>query len=110
MNHGKIDSNCRERRQWLYVVELLFLAGIFLESESMVGRWMDFITIIIVPFGAVLGAVSVYYILGYEEIKEELETGREKPLGRYFKPLAKYVYVPFAVIVFLLGILYGGIG
>lgn len=89
---------------------IALLAGIFLESESMVGRWMDFITIIIVPFGAVLGAVSVYYILGYEEIKEELETGREKPLGRYFKPLAKYVYVPFAVIVFLLGILYGGIG
>lgn len=89
---------------------IVLLVGIFLESEPLVGKWMDLITIIIVPFGAVLGAISIYYILGYEEIKEELETGKEKPLGRYFKPLAKYVYVPLAVIVFLLGILYGGIG
>lgn len=89
---------------------IALLVGIFLESEPLVGNWMDFITIIVVPFGAVLGAVSIYYILGYEEIREELETGRDKTLGGYFKFLAKYVYVPLAVIVFLLGILYGGIG
>lgn len=89
---------------------LALLVGVFLESGPMVGSWMDFITIIIVPFGAVLGAVSIYYILGYEEIEKELEMGRKKKLGRYFKPLAKYVYVPLAVVVFILGILYGGIG
>ena len=89
---------------------IAFLVGIFIEAEPNVGSWMDFITIIVVPFGAVLGAVSIYYILGYDEIKEELETGRDKPLGKYFKPLAKYVYVPLSVIVFVLGILYGGIG
>lgn len=89
---------------------IALLVGIFLEAEPKVGSWMDFITIIIVPFGAVLGAVSIYYILGYEEIRSELETGRKKPLIGLFKPLAKYVYVPLAIIVFVLGILYGGIG
>ena len=89
---------------------IALLVGIFLESEPKVGSWMDFITIIVVPFGAVLGAVSIYYILGYKEIREELEEGREKPLGEFFGPLAKYVYVPLAVIVFILGIVYGGIG
>ena len=89
---------------------IAFVVGLFLEAEPKVGSWMDFITIIVVPFGAVLGAVSIYYILGYDEIKEELEEGRSKPLGKYFKPLAKYVYVPMSVIVFVLGILYGGIG
>ena len=82
---------------------IAFVVGLFLEAEPKVGSWMDFITIIVVPFGAVLGAVSIYYILGYDEIKEELEEGRSKPL-------AKYVYVPMSVIVFVLGILYGGIG
>ena len=89
---------------------IAFVVGLFLEAEPKVGSWMDFITIIVVPFGAVLGAVSIYYILGYDEIKEELEERRSKPLGKYFKPLAKYVYVPMSVIVFVLGILYGGIG
>lgn len=89
---------------------LALLVGIFLEAEPKVGSWMDFITIIVVPFGAVLGAVSIYYILGFDEIKKELELGRDKPLGRFFGPLAKYVYVPLAVIVFILGLVYGGIG
>ena len=89
---------------------LALLVGIFLEAEPKVGSWMDFITIIVVPFGAVLGALSIYYILGFDEIKKELELGRDKPLGRFFGPLAKYVYVPLAVIVFILGLVYGGIG
>ena len=89
---------------------LALLVGIFLEAEPKVGSWMDFITIIVVPFGAVLGAVSIYYILGFDEIKKELELGRDKPLGKYFGPLAKYVYVPLAIIVFILGLVYGGIG
>lgn len=84
--------------------------GIFLESEPRVGSWMDFITIIVVPFGAVLGAISIYYILGFGEIKKEMETGRMKPLGGYFGKIAKYIYVPLVVIVFVLGLLYGGIG
>lgn len=94
----------------LICTAIAFAVGVFIEAEPKVGSWMDFITIIVVPFGAVLGAISIYYILGYDEIKEELETGREKSLPAYFKPLAKYVYVPLSVIVFVLGILYGGIG
>ncbi|MBT9778032.1 sodium-dependent transporter [Clostridium sp. MCC353] len=89
---------------------ITFGVGLFLEAEPKVGSWMDFITIIVVPFGAVLGAVSIYYILGFNEIKKELESGREKPLSGFFGPLAKFVYVPLAVIVFVLGIMYGGIG
>ena len=89
---------------------IALLVGLILEAEPKVGSWMDFITIIVVPFGAVLGAVSIYYVLGYEEIRRELEEGREKGLPGIFRSLAKYVYVPLAVIVFILGIVYGGIG
>lgn len=89
---------------------LSFFVGIFLEEEAKVGNWMDFITIIVVPFGAVLGAVSIYYILGYDKIAAELSLGREKPLPKAFRPAAKYLYVPLTVIVFLLGLIYKGIG
>lgn len=89
---------------------IALMTGIFLEAEPKVGSWMDFITIIVVPFGAVLGAVSIYYVLGYKEIRKEMEVGRNKPVGSFFGALAKVVYVPLSVIVFILGILYGGIG
>ncbi len=84
--------------------------GLFLEHGDSVGWWMDFITIDIVPIGAVLGAISVYYILGYRKIKEEMDQGRERPLPVVFGALAKYVYVPLTVIVLILGFLYNGIG
>ncbi len=84
--------------------------GIFIEDGNRVGAWMDFVTILVVPFGALLGAFSIYYILGWKEIGEELSTGRRQPLGTWFCTIGKYIYVPLAVFVFILGILYGGIG
>ena len=89
---------------------IAFGVGVFLEDGNKVGSWMDFITILVVPFGALLGAVSIYYILGWKEIGEELSAGRRQPLGKWFCSLGKYVYVPLAIFVFILGIIYGGIG
>lgn len=83
--------------------------GIFLEAEPKVGAWMDFVSIIIVPFGAVLGAISIYYVLGWEEIRSELEQGHG-PVSDLFGIVGKYVYVPFTIIVLVLGLIYGGIG
>lgn len=31
---------------------------------------MDFITIQVVPIGAVLGAISIYYVLGWSKLQE----------------------------------------
>ena len=77
--------------------------GIFIEDG-------DFVTILITPFGALLGAISIYYVLGWDAIGEELSLGRKKPLPGWFGKLAKYVYVPVAIAVFILGIIYKGIG
>ena len=84
--------------------------GIFMESEARVGAWMDFITIVVVPIGAVMGAVSVYYILGWSKLRKELECGRTKPLSPLFGPVGKYVYVPLTILVVILGFVFKGIG
>lgn len=83
--------------------------GIFIEAEPKVGAWMDFVSIIIVPFGAVLGAISIYYILGWDEIRKELELGHG-PLSEIFGKTAKFLYVPLTVVIMILGLIYGGIG
>ena len=89
---------------------ICFGAGLFIEAEPNLGAWMDFITIKIVPLGAVLGALSVYWVLGYDKIKVELEIGRTKPMNKWFGPVAKYIYVPLTIAVFVLGLIYNGIG
>ena len=84
--------------------------GIFMEAEERVGSWMDFITIVVTPIGAVLGAISIYYVLGWPKIRKELELGREKPLSNTFGAVAKWIYVPLTIIIVLLGFYYKGIG
>ncbi len=84
--------------------------GLFLEAESNVGQWMDFITIGVVPIGAVMGAVSVYYVLGWPKLRQELQLGRKKPISAAFGAVGRYVYVPLTILVLILGFALGGIG
>lgn len=61
-----------------------------------------------VPGGAVLGAFAVYWVLGVPAIKQEIMTGRARPLGRAFDFLAKYVYVLLAGAVVVCSFLIPG--
>lgn len=88
---------------------LVFAIGVFLEPEASVGNWMDFITILVVPFAAVLGAVSIYYVLGWPTLKRELQNGHPQ-ISEWFGRAGRYVYVPLTIVVFILGLLYHGIG
>lgn len=89
---------------------ITFIISVCIENGDIVGKWMDVVTIYIIPFAALLGAITIYYILGWNALKQELNKGRKKPVGPTFKFLGKYVYVFLALIILILGILYNGIG
>lgn len=89
---------------------ITFIVSVCIENGDIVGKWMDVVTIYIIPFAALLGAITIYYILGWNALKRELDKGRKKPVGPTFKFLGKYVYVFLAIIILILGILYNGIG
>lgn len=90
---------------------IVFGAGLFIEYEPYLGRWMDVVTIYIVPIGALLGAVMIYWVLGMDNIGRELMTGRKKPLLHGFAFLAKYVYIFLAGAVVVCSFtIKGGIG
>ena len=91
------------------IAAVVFGVSLFLEKLDNMGAWLDTVTIYIAPFGALLCAVFIYFVLGMPAIKGELNLGRKKPLGRSFDVLA-YVYVAVAAAVLVLGIIYGGIG
>lgn len=89
---------------------ITFAISVCIENGDIVGKWMDVVTIYIIPFAALLGAITIYYILGWNALKQELDKGKKKPVGPTFKFLGKYVYVFLAIIILILGILYNGIG
>ena len=89
---------------------IVYAAGIWIEYEPRLGSWMDAITIYVVPFGAVLCATIIYWVLGTDRICAELNQGRAKPLGKAFRITAKYFYVGLTILVLICSILYKGIG
>lgn len=107
-----LEKRFKLKRKFVLLL-LAFLClgiGLMIEEETVVGMWMDIISIYIIPLGAVLGAISWFYILDEDTLKNELNKGSKKEYGDAFINIGKKIYVPIALIVFILGLIYGGIG
>lgn len=83
--------------------------GLYIEPVHRVGPWMDVVSIYIIPFGAVLGAISWYWILKKESYMEEINLGSVKPRSELYHSVGKYLYVPITLLIFILGVIYGGL-
>ena len=84
--------------------------GVFIESGDSVGAWMDAVSIYIIPLGALLAGIIFYWVCPKGFAREQVETGAKKPLGIWFEPVTKYVFVGITLVVYVLGIFFGGIG
>lgn len=84
--------------------------GIFIESGDAVGMWMDAVSIYIIPLGALLAGIMFFWVCPKGYARGQVEEGREKPLGKWFEPVTKYVFVGITLVVYVLGIFFGGIG
>lgn len=100
-----------KRNHAVFIVGLIvFVVGLFIEYEPYMGKWMDIITIYIVPIGAVLCSTMIYWVLGTKKIGDELAIGAKKHVGNIFCFTAKYIYVFLAAAVVVLSFVYKGIG
>lgn len=86
------------------------VVGIFIESGNSVGAWMDAVSIYIIPLGALLAAVMFFWVCPKGFARKQVELGTDKKLGKWFEPVTKYVFVGITLIVYVLGIFFGGIG
>lgn len=84
--------------------------SIFIENGDAVSTWMDVISIYVIPLGALLAGIMFFWVCPKGFAKEQAELGCSKKLGAWFEPLTKYVFVGITLIVYILGIFFGGIG
>lgn len=84
--------------------------GLILENGDTLGTWMDVVSIYIIPLGALLAAIMFFWVCGSRFAREQAQLGREKKIGAWFEPMTKYVFCGLTIIVYILGIFYGGIG
>ena len=71
---------------------------------------MDVCSIYICPLGALLAAVMFFWVWGKGDALAQVNQARKKPLGRWFYPLAKYLFCGVTLLVLVLGAVMGGIG
>ena len=86
------------------------VVGIFIESGDTVSAWMDIVSIYIIPLGALLAAIMFFWVCPKGYAREQVQMGRKKPIGRWFEPVTKYLFVGLTLAVYILGIFFGGIG
>lgn len=83
--------------------------GAFIESASMVGAWMDILSIYIVPLGATLAGIVIFWVFGMRVFYKEVDIGASAPLPRSFTYLSKYLFCSIAILIVVLSVLLGGL-
>ena len=78
--------------------------------QGIVSGWMDAVSIYICPLGVMLAAIMFFWVAGKDFAISAVNEGKNKPIGRWFIPLGRYVLVPLAFIALVAGAILGGIG
>lgn len=79
--------------------------------QGIVEGWMNFVSIYVCPLGAGLAGIMFYWVFGEKFVREQVQKGRMRPVGRWLEPTTKLLFCGLTVAVLILGILTpGGIG
>ena len=98
------------RKLSLAIVGIVTLGvGVFVEGD-LLSAWMDSISIYVIPLGALLAGITMFWVCGSRFARNAIQEGRKKPVGKWLEPMTKYVFCGVAVAVYILGIFFGGIG
>lgn len=99
------------RRGAIGIVAVVSIAaGLILQDGDNLGVWMDIVSIYFIPLGALLAAVIFFWVCGKSFAREQVELGHKGRLTVLFEPLTRYAFCGVTFAVYILGILYGGIG
>ena len=83
---------------------ICFGVGVNMEAIVKWGPWMDFVSIYIIPIGAVIGAVSWFWVIKKDEILDEVNSGASKRYGAFWYNTGRFLYVPLAMLLCIIAL------
>ena len=60
--------------------------------------------------GAALAGIMFFYVMKKKTALDAVNLGAKKPVGRWFLPFGRFVYVPLCIVALVAGAILGGIG
>lgn len=105
----EVQRRLKIPRNWAVVMVISFSAvvSLFIENGEVVGVWMDVVSIYMVPLGALLAGIMFFWVCGSKFVLEQVNLGARKKIGKWFIPVAKYLFIIVTFIVFICGIFWG---
>lgn len=95
----------------IILASIAFIAGLPMAVNSHLFHvFIDIVTVYLAPLGAVLAAITFFWVYGIDNAKTEVNKAVKKQVGKLWEFLARYVFVIVSIAVLILGIIYGGIG
>ncbi len=94
----------------IYVALITIGGGLLLLNGDRLSNWMDVVSIYIIPLGAILASIMFFWVCGTKFAREQTQLGHKKTLTPKFEFLSRYIFCGVAILVYFLGIIYGGIG
>lgn len=78
--------------------------GLNMEAIFQWGPWMDFVSIYIIPIGAMLGAISWFWIMKKDTFLPEINKGSKHIKGTAWHTIGKFVYVPITILLCIIAL------
>lgn len=91
----------------MIVLAVSAVVSLFIENGEVVGKWMDVVSIYIIPLGALLAGVMFFWICGSKFVLEQVNKGSKRKIGRFFIPLSKYVFTIVTLLIIICGVFLG---
>lgn len=100
------------RRKSAIVVGIVALAiGLILDlNMNYFGKFADFVSVILIPLGAVISLGIYFYCIDRNKVIAEINKGSNFKTGSIIVWFGRYIFIPGTVIIIILGLIYGGIG
>jgi NSS family neurotransmitter:Na+ symporter len=88
------------RASVLVIAGVAFLCGLPLAVNQVAfDGFVNLITVYLVPIGAAIAGVLFFWVLGMGRARAEVNLGADKPVGVWWDPVAKYLFVGVAILI-----------
>ena len=67
--------------------------------EGIVSGWMDIFSVYLCPLGAFLAGVLFFWVCGDKFVREQVDMGAKRKLGRWFTFGSKYLFCGLTILV-----------
>ena len=105
-----LEERLKLKRVWATMISVGIGCVVAVMIQAITSEWMDVVSIYICPVGALLAAIMFFWVAGKKFANEQVNIGADKPIGKWFYPLGKYVFCAAALVALIAGAILGGIG